>query len=210
MKKILLVEDEAIILESVSELLELNGYTVMCSKNGLEALEVLKNYKPDLIVCDIKMPEMDGYSFVERIREMDQLSRIPFLFLSAKVEPEEVRKGMEMGADDYLTKPFKSEDLLKAIEARIQRFENLMEIGRKESYWTLEKQEDFNKLSKTEKKVLEQIKNGLSTKSIAEKFFVSVKTVDNHRNNIIKKLNLKGHNSLLKYIYSLSSEVSES
>ncbi len=203
MKKILLVEDELVILESVSELLQMYGYSVSCCMNGVEALDTLKEYMPDVIVCDIKMPFMDGYTFVEQVRSKREVQHIPFIFLTAKVEPEEIRIGMGKGADDYLTKPFKSEDLLDAIETRLNRIDTLLNKGRVEAYWTGDKQEEFNKLSKTEKKIFDQIKLGKTTKEIAEMFFVSIKTVDNHRNNIIKKLNLKGHNSLLKFIYTL-------
>ena len=122
---ILVVEDDLALLEGVRELLELTDYSVLTAANGREALDVLETQCPDLIVSDIMMPEMDGYQFHEKVSEQPELSAIPFIFLSARGEKTDIRRGKELGADDYITKPFDDEDLLVAVRAKLNRWENL-------------------------------------------------------------------------------------
>ena len=122
---ILVVEDDMALLEGIRELLELSEYKVLTATNGQEALEVLEKKHPDLIVSDIMMPEMDGYQFHEKVREQPELSTIPFIFLTARGEKADIRRGKELGADDYITKPFDDEDLLVAVRAKLSRWDNL-------------------------------------------------------------------------------------
>ncbi|MCJ7567156.1 MAG: response regulator, partial [Anaerolineales bacterium] len=122
---ILVVEDDMALLEGIRELLELSEYKVLTATNGQEALEVLEKKHPDLIVSDIMMPEMDGYQFHEKVREQPELSAIPFIFLTARGEKADIRRGKELGADDYITKPFDDEDLLVAVRAKLSRWDNL-------------------------------------------------------------------------------------
>ena len=105
MKKILLIEDDIVLRENTAELLELSGYKVETASNGRAGIEVAKKYLPNLIVCDIMMPELDGYGALESLSKNDSTKYIPFIFLSAKTERKDVRKGMDLGADDYITKP---------------------------------------------------------------------------------------------------------
>lgn len=119
--KILLIEDEPWIRENVDTLLTLKGYHVVTAPTGREGLIQAMLNLPDLILCDIRMPEMDGYQVLEAIRNNRSLAAIPFIFLTAKTEETDVRKGMVLGADDYLTKPFTLESLLLAIESRLRR-----------------------------------------------------------------------------------------
>ncbi len=119
MKTILLVEDDTALRENTAELLELSGYNVISASNGRLGIEKALNNHPDIIVCDIMMPEVDGYGVLEVLSQNSETNQIPFIFLSAKTEHKEVRKGMDMGADDYLTKPFEEEELLNAIESRL-------------------------------------------------------------------------------------------
>lgn len=120
---LLLVEDNPKILYNLKLLLEFNDYHVVIATNGLEALEVLNKLEepPDLILCDIMMPKMDGYEFYQKSSENPQWSLIPFIFLTAKASPEDVRFGKMLGADDYITKPFNDEDLLSSITGKIAR-----------------------------------------------------------------------------------------
>jgi CheY-like chemotaxis protein len=106
MTKILLVEDNNEIRENTTEILELAGYHVTTAVNGKEGYEMAQKETPDLIVCDIMMPVLDGYGLLHLINKNEGLKTIPFIFLTAKTERSDFRKGMEMGADDYLTKPF--------------------------------------------------------------------------------------------------------
>ena len=120
-KKILLIEDDTILRENTAELLELSNYEVRTASNGRKGVRAAKDYLPDVIVCDIMMPELDGYGVLEALSKDIQTKAIPFIFLSAKTERRDVRKGMEMGADDYLTKPFEEAELIGAIESRLAK-----------------------------------------------------------------------------------------
>lgn len=121
MKTILLIEDDTALRENTAELLELANYRVITAANGVSGITVAKENLPDIIVCDIMMPEADGYEVLEALSQYHETSHIPFIFLSAKTEHKEIRRGMNLGADDYLTKPFEEEDLLSAIESRIAK-----------------------------------------------------------------------------------------
>ncbi len=128
MKTILIVEDDAALRENTAELLELSGYRTVTAANGKIGIEMAKSRKPDVIICDIMMPEVDGYGVLESVSHDPVTMHIPFIFLSAKTEHKEVRKGMDMGADDYLTKPFEEEELLSAIESRLAKADILSKI----------------------------------------------------------------------------------
>ena len=121
MTKILLVEDNKEIRENTGEILELANYTIVTAVNGKEGYEIALKENPDLIVCDIMMPVLDGYGLLHLINKNENLKTIPFIFLTAKTERVDFRKGMEMGADDYITKPFTDIELLNAIESRLQK-----------------------------------------------------------------------------------------
>lgn len=121
MKKILLIEDDTALRENTAELLELAGYKVVTAPNGKIGIEKAALEIPNIIVCDIMMPEIDGYGVLEAMALNESTTHIPFIFLSAKTEHKEVRKGMDMGADDYLTKPFDEEELLSAVESRMAK-----------------------------------------------------------------------------------------
>jgi CRP-like cAMP-binding protein/FixJ family two-component response regulator len=125
MKTILLIEDNDAIRENTAEILELTGYTVYTAQNGKIGVEKALETKPDLVICDIMMPILDGYGVLHIFNKNPQLSGVPFIFLTAKTERNDFRKGMELGADDYLTKPFDESELLTAIESRLNRFANL-------------------------------------------------------------------------------------
>lgn len=121
MKRILIIEDDTIMRENTAEILELSGYQVTTAPNGKAGSLVAKELRPDLIVCDIMMPELDGYGVLHVLSKDPKTASIPFIFLTAKAEKSEMRKGMELGADDYLTKPFEDTELLKAIEVRLKK-----------------------------------------------------------------------------------------
>ncbi len=121
MKTILIIEDDIVLRENTAELLELSDFKVITAPNGRIGIEKAKQELPDIIVCDIMMPEVDGYGVLEAMASGETTKHIPFIFLSAKTEHKEVRRGMDMGADDYLTKPFDEEELLSAIESRLAK-----------------------------------------------------------------------------------------
>jgi len=123
MKKILLIEDNPEVRENTGEILALANYTVLTAENGKVGVEMAQREHPDLIICDIMMPELDGYGVLHILSKKPETARIPFIFLTAKTEKSDIRKGMTLGADDYLTKPFDDTDLLNAIEVRLRKSE---------------------------------------------------------------------------------------
>ncbi len=130
MTKIVLIEDNHEMRENIEEMLELADYQVLSAENGKVGLELVKKELPDLIICDIMMPELDGYGVLYYLSKIPETRAIPFIFLSAKTERTDFRKGMNLGADDYITKPFEEMELLEAIESRLkkrQRFEAIMD-----------------------------------------------------------------------------------
>lgn len=140
MKTILLIEDNDDIRENTAEMLELAGYRIQTAENGKVGVEKALEAKPDLVICDIMMPVMDGYGVLQIFMHNPELSVVPFIFLTAKTERSDIRKGMEMGADDYLTKPFSEAELLGAVESRLKRSENLKKNTTSEadfeSFWS--------------------------------------------------------------------------
>jgi CRP-like cAMP-binding protein/CheY-like chemotaxis protein len=120
-KTILVIDDNTDIRENTAEILDLAGYKTVTAENGKKGVEAAMNSKPDLIVCDIMMPELDGYGVLHLLRKNPDTQHIPFIFLTAKTERSDFRKGMEMGADDYVTKPFDDIELLNAIEVRLKK-----------------------------------------------------------------------------------------
>ncbi|MGE5353637.1 MAG: LytR/AlgR family response regulator transcription factor [Acidobacteriota bacterium] len=128
MKKILVIEDEHAVRTSIRDLLEEKNYKVFSAGDGREGVSLAKEILPDLIICDIMMPFMNGYEVISELSKSNNTAAIPFIFLSAKAEMPDMRTGMELGADDYLVKPFRALHLLKAIEARLNKSEKIREI----------------------------------------------------------------------------------
>jgi len=121
MKKILLIEDEENVRENILELLEAAGFEVIEAKNGYIGIDLAKAREPDLILCDVMMPEIDGFGVLTALRQDSVMASIPFIFLTAKATKTDFRQGMEMGADDYITKPFTRAELLGAIVSRLKK-----------------------------------------------------------------------------------------
>lgn len=125
MKKILLIEDNDDIRENTAEILELSSYKVYMAENGKAGVEMAIREKPDLVICDIMMPVLDGYGVLHALHKNEELRNIPFIFLTAKTERADFRKGMELGADDYITKPFNGTELLNAVDSRLKKIDLL-------------------------------------------------------------------------------------
>jgi CRP-like cAMP-binding protein/CheY-like chemotaxis protein len=121
MKKILLIEDNQDVRENTAEILELAAYQVLTADNGKTGVAIAQQEKPDLIICDIMMPILDGYGVLHLLSKNTETASIPFIFLTAKAERSDLRKGMDMGADDYITKPFDDIELLNAVESRLRK-----------------------------------------------------------------------------------------
>lgn len=120
-----MIEDNEAVRENAAEILELAGYDVITATDGKDGVEKLKEINPDLIICDIMMPKLDGYGVLHILMKNPSTAHIPFIFLTAKADRRDMRKGMNLGADDYLTKPFDDIELLDAVEARLERSEKL-------------------------------------------------------------------------------------
>jgi len=123
MKRILVIEDEPEMRRNITTLLHFQGYEPIAAENGRLGVDVARRVKPDLILCDVMMPELDGYGVLKALQADPSLASLPFIFLTAKGEKDDLRSGMDMGADDYLTKPVANADLVRAIEARLLRSE---------------------------------------------------------------------------------------
>jgi CRP-like cAMP-binding protein/CheY-like chemotaxis protein len=146
MIKVLYIEDDAVLRENTAELLELSGFNVITAPNGKIGIEKAKSELPDIILCDIMMLGIDGYGVLEALSKDKQTQLIPFIFLSAKTERQDIRKGMNLGADDYITKPFTEEELVSAINSRIAKIKIL-------------KEEQDKTFSSDETKEVDEIKN---------------------------------------------------
>jgi CRP-like cAMP-binding protein len=125
MRSLLIIDDHDDIRENIAEILSLAGYKTFTAENGKRGVEAAFREKPDLIVCDIMMPELDGYGVLHLLKKNPETENIPFIFLTAKTERPDFRKGMEMGADDFITKPFDDIELLNAIEIRLKKYDIL-------------------------------------------------------------------------------------
>jgi CRP-like cAMP-binding protein/CheY-like chemotaxis protein len=125
MKTILIIDDHNDIRDNIAEILSLSGFNTLTAENGKKGVEMAVNKKPSLIICDISMPELDGFGVLHMLRKNPETEYIPFIFLTAKTERNDFRKGMEMGADDFITKPFDDIELLNAIEVRLKKYDIL-------------------------------------------------------------------------------------
>lgn len=128
MKKILLIEDNDDVRCNTAEILELSNYRVVQAGNGKAGIEKAIQEKPDLIICDIMMPVLDGYGVLQAIHKNENIKNTPFIFLTARAERTDLRKGMDLGADDYLTKPFTGTELLNAVDSRLRKFDSVKEV----------------------------------------------------------------------------------
>ena len=158
-KKILIIEDQPEVRENIAELLELSNYNPITAENGKIGVKKALEEQPDIILCDIMMPEMDGYEVLYLISKRPEIASTPFIFLTAKSEKADFRKGMNMGADDYITKPFEEMELLGAIERRLNKYERLSTkdelsefVKQAKSYAELEDLENTSKTRNFKKK----------------------------------------------------------
>lgn len=168
MKTILLIEDNKEIRENTAEILELANYKVITAENGKIGVELVKSNPPDLIICDVMMPELDGFGVLHVLSKNPSTASIPFVFLTAKSEKEDFRKGMNMGADDYLTKPFDDLELLDVIETRLKKSEIIKEEFNK----TTEGLTEFIHQAKGLKELDNLLSNDCRTKVIPKKHSV--------------------------------------
>ncbi|MBK5210303.1 MAG: response regulator [Flavobacteriaceae bacterium] len=175
MKKVLLIEDDIVVRENTAELLELANYKVFTAANGKIGVAEAKKQLPDIILCDIMMPELNGYGVLQILSKEYGTKHIPFIFLSAKTDRKDIRKGMDMGADDYITKPFDESELFSAIESRLAR----VAIIKENQENTVKNELDF---SENQLKTLNQLKN-FFTYNVEEFSFVPGEIIYNEGDN---------------------------
>ncbi|WP_186758064.1 response regulator [Echinicola salinicaeni] len=164
--KILLIEDHTEMAENISSILEFAQYQVQVAKDGKEGVEMAKNFVPDLILCDIMMPELDGYSVLHILSHDSKTADIPFIFLTAKADKKDFREGMNLGADDYISKPFEGLDLLKVVEMRLKKRKSLLEF---ESNTKHESKPEKEEASKGPALNLEDFSSKLQTRKFRRK-----------------------------------------
>ncbi len=138
MKKVLIIEDDKDLSETLTMFLESNKFSIHTAYDGIQGVQEAMRIFPDIIICDISMPNLDGYGVYDTIKHINSTAFIPFIFLTAKADPQEIRKGMNLGADDYITKPFKNSDLLEAINVRLKKAEGLSMMSDKKLLTVLE------------------------------------------------------------------------
>lgn len=164
MKHILLIEDNTDVRENTAEILELANYKVSQAENGKVGVEFAQKLKPDLIICDIMMPELDGYGVIYLLSKNPETSSIPFIYLTAKSDRSDFRKGMDMGADDYITKPFDDIELLRAVESRLKKADTLKTEYSRDNNGIIQFMDDAKSLQE-----LKKLSNTAKTKIVKKK-----------------------------------------
>jgi DNA-binding NarL/FixJ family response regulator len=205
MKRILVIEDQAPMRRNIALMLEMEGYEVMTAENGRIGVEVALQKRPDLIICDVMMPELDGHGVVQTLRAENRTATVPFIFLTARSDKGDVRIGMNFGADDYLIKPVIREDLLAAVETRLARadaieahIQAVTAAANGAGFHT-----DFSSheplislgLTNREAEVLLWVAQGKSNGDVAIILGMGVKTVKQHMGSIFEKLGVENRNA---------------
>ncbi|GAB4226046.1 MAG: response regulator transcription factor [Stanieria sp.] len=199
-KKLLLIDDDPNLILLVKDYLEFRGYNVMTAENGREALDLLEQSIPDMIICDVMMPEMDGYSLVQHIRQEPRTNRIPVLFLSAKGQSQDRVKGLNEGADVYMVKPFEPEELVAQVESSLNQIKR-WEQGRArgiDGVATIQVPHNVE-LTPTELKVVQLVAKGMANREIAEQLNVSQRTIESHVSNMLNKTSLNNRTELARW-----------
>jgi len=202
-KQLLLIDDDPNLILLVQDYLEFQGYEVITADNGQDALDILQDHVPALIICDIMMPDIDGYEVVERICQDSRISWIPVIFLSAKGQTSDRVKGLNTGADVYLVKPFEPEELVAQVESSLKQTNRFMQQagGTTPTYEQGEKIQvpAGVTLTRTETKVVQLVAQGLANREIAENLNVSQRTVESHVSNMLNKTRLHNRTELARW-----------
>src|SRR6266487_3765403 len=190
MKKILVIEDEPEMRRNITALLRYHNYEPIAAENGRQGVEAARRHKPDLILCDVMMPELDGYAVLQALQTDPSLAGIPFIFLTAKGEKDDLRSGMNLGADDYLTKPVANADLVRAIEARLRRSE---QHAKREFKPNFSSAQPLLRLGLTPRaaETLLWLSQGKTNSDIATILGITESTVKKHVQEIFEKLGVE-------------------
>ena len=193
MKRILVIDDDAKLRQHYVELLRLEGYEVFEARNGREGVERARREVPDLVICDITMPEMNGHRVLETLRAEPRTAHLPFVFLTGWSEQGDVRTGMNLGADDYLTKPVVPDELIAAVRARLRRAEAAPPTAARAARRTEPTPADLESLGLTprEAEVLFWVARGKTNDEIATVLGIGLTTVKKHLESTFAKLGVE-------------------
>jgi DNA-binding NarL/FixJ family response regulator len=198
-KKVLVVEDEPEMLRNILTILEMEGFTTFQASNGRDAVALARAERPDLVLCDVMMPELDGHGVLNALRAEKETVGLPFIFLTARGEKSDVREGMKLGADDYLTKPVDADELLETIRARLERHQEKAEAAVAEVEFVADftSAEPLQNLGLTprEAEVLLWIAQGKSNPDIAVIVGAAEGTVRKHVERVLEKLGVENRNT---------------
>jgi DNA-binding NarL/FixJ family response regulator len=198
-KRLLLIDDDPNLILLVRDYLEFRGYEVLTADNGKEALHLLSLNLPDMIVCDIMMPEMDGYALIENVRQDPRTSWIPVLFLSARGQSQDRIKGLNLGADVYMVKPFEPEELVAQVESSLKQTNRLLlHTDGSEDNSSIQVPASVE-LTPTELKVVQLVARGLANREIAIQMNVSQRTIESHVSNMLGKTGLSNRTELARW-----------
>jgi DNA-binding NarL/FixJ family response regulator len=199
-KQLLLIDDDPNLILLVKDYLEFRGYQVTTAENGREALDMIEGQVPDMIICDVMMPEMDGYELVKHIRQDIRTNRIPVLFLSAKGQSYDRVKGLTEGADVYMVKPFEPEELVAQVESSLNQINRWKDtrVQNTEELPTIVVPSNVE-LTPTERRVVELVAKGMANREIADKLNVSQRTIESHVSNMLNKTNLNNRTELARW-----------
>jgi DNA-binding NarL/FixJ family response regulator len=198
-KQLLLIDDDPNLILLVKDYLEFRGFEVRTAGNGREALDLLDGDAPDMIICDVMMPEMDGHTFVRHVRENPSTEWIPILFLSAKGQSQDRVKGLNTGADVYMVKPFEPEELVAQVESSLKHASRLIKQQIKAGS-NLAIQVPFDvELTPTELRVVQFVARGMANREIASELQVSQRTIESHVSNMLGKTGLHNRTELARW-----------
>ena len=202
MSKILVIEDQPQMRKNLATILEMEGFKVICAENGRSGLELARTEKPDLVICDVMMPGLDGYGVLKALHDDTGTATLPFIFLTARSDKSDLRSGMNLGADDYLTKPVSRVELLAAVKVRLSRrqahaaeIESAKSAGGFNPDFSTAKPLESLGLTPREAEVLLWVAQGKSNGDIGILLGMAEKTVKKHMGNIFDKLGLEGRNA---------------
>ncbi len=199
-KTILIIEDDNHLRANMALILSMEGYRVTVANNGATGLAMLRRNRPDMILCDILLPKKNGFEVFEAIKSNPFLAKTPFLFISALNEPQQIRQGMVMGADDYLGKPFSREELIAAVAARLDRFAALGLVGSEDGIDAMaDSEKRLRQITRREREVLILVASGFTSKAIAAALEISYRTVEVHRSKLMKKLGVTNATGLVHW-----------
>jgi len=205
--KILLVDEDQVFVRQTRQLLVSQAYETYTASSEEEGMIICQQYQPDLIICGAHLRGTGGHHFIMALRNEPSFDHIPLIFITTKDNKQEMRMAMNLGADDYLARPFRKRDLLLSIRSRLGRFAKFNHVRPPDAVSSVSlsdpntaQQALYHRLGKAENRIIKMIAEGKSTKQMAEELNVSIRTIENHRYRIAGKLGVAGRNALTEFV----------